>query len=965
MSNGANALALLARERENILLAELGAFFHNLGKLSLAFHAYQRCRAGKELALSRTADDLQFEAFNYQAIAGLVAEHITAPWVTLTTQDWQRLESSAEDWLEKATNRLLPESFRQRLQQRNIQLPPPLNDRNYAIGDFIEFQAYKWYSPQASGQRIRVIFPGGSKATELVDIAHDAASGTEKEGAISGLGLQYEQPLYRATVFGYETPIDEGEIELARENFLSVASTLSRTPILQSARKRFALGVGDTRRTINDVSLWDLSASTASFYKAAVARVVLDNQWVARGSFEWRLLHIRFDGLSFLERAPTISDLIGRRAALQAALDDVQHLLEVTYPLGNEVYRDENGSAFVMPALDGDDTDGNRLRDLIESHILEAWKQSELGRELRPQIHITKADQQAAILHEALATHPPAVSPFQDSLSDWWQGEAADVCTACGVRPQGWGAPNDNQKRKAQDRNVCYVCLERRGRRAQIWAQARHKTDNDRKPWERTIWLDEVASRNGRLALVVGKFDLTQWLNGDMVQTLLVVCDKANNTYEPKNPSFARLQRVWRTTQQFWQTVQDNDIPNVTGLNPQYRLAIAVNNGAELSRELGDYHAYEAEINGRRLSVVWDSQDRLLLTADNLLTWTTEGTESLINQLPEEMPLLEPGGYGQRRSGLQPAKIDKQRSEVFSVPYAPTIALLTEPNAFMALVPATSALPAATRIAQRYELEMSKVHNRLPLFLGLVFLDRRQPLFSALDAGRRLLKQELSPVKCTVTANQQRSCSDVLGHLKHPHFERWQEVKMGSACGEDLLWRVSTVMGDAKTADEWYPYVNVIRDADGKSPTSRQQFESNGQQWVHVSKVQNGDTIGFTPSRFTWLFLDTSARRFEAGKTVYPLEELGRITGLWQTLKSLAAENKFSESQLQAIVALLVAKRDSWGQNSAEYGQLAQTILHTEGLDTVTAEDLTSGRLQTTFELYHRILRQKLREETV
>lgn len=969
MSNGASGLALLAQEQRNILLAELGAFLHNLGKLSSAFLAYRRCQAREESGSSISTADQPYENFNYQAIAGLVAEYITSPSVTLTTQDWQRLESSANDWLHPATSNLLPENFRQLLQQRTIRLPAPLDDRNYAVGDFIEFQAFKWYRPQASGQRIQVIFSGGSKATELVEISHDAASGTEKEGATEGLGLQEQSPLYRATVFGYETRIDEQQIEAARQSIINSASALNRVNIWQVAREKFAIGVGDTRRTINDISLWDLSASTASFYKAAVARLILDSSWVPRTSFDWRLLHIGFDGLSFLGRTPTISDLLGRQAAFQTALDEVRELLEVTYPLGNEVYRDENGSVFVVPALDGDDAEGNRLRDLIESHILGTLRQSELDGELRPRIHITEADKQAGVLHKALEIPPPPVVPFQDSLSCWWQGEAADVCTACGLRPQGWGAPDVTQKHKAQTRNICYVCLKRRGARAKIWAQARHESGNERKPWEQTIWLDEAADENGRLALIVGKFDLTHWLDGDMIQTLLVVCDPNNSDpqrqYIPKNPSFARIQRVWRTTQQFWQNVQDEDIPAVVRRERQ-RLAIAVTNADQLREKLGPYHVYDAEINGRRLSLVWDNEKGHLLTADNFLAWTEDGAEALLSQLPAEIPLFEPGAYGQPRGELTPAKLDKAQSQVIPVPYASAINLLAQPASFMALVPATAALDAATKIAHRYELEMSKVRNRLPLFLGLVFFDRRQPLFSALDAGRRLLKSPLSTTQCTVTCSCPRSWQngDVAPvHLTHPHLAEWQEIKLATVDGDSLHWHASTVMGDGSTPDKWYPYVNVIGDIDGNPPSSRQQFghpQHTAQQWVHVSQVQNGDTVCFTPSQFTWLHLDTSARRFEAGEKVFPLEELGRITMLWKKLQNLATVNKLSESQLHAIVTLLITKGKSWGTSSDEYQQLAGAILHKEGLDTLTIEDLISGRLQAAFELYHRILKQKL-----
>lgn len=354
------------------------------------------------------------------------------------------------------------------------------------------------------------------------------------------------------------------------------------------------------------------------------------------------------------------------------------------------------------------------------------------------------------------------------------------------MRPQGWGAPTSWYREKAQQRNICYVCLERRGKRAQIWAQARHKTGHEHKPWERTIWLDEVADENGRLALIVGKFDLTDWLSGDMIQTLLVVCDPANNKYERKNPSFARIQRVWRTTQQFWQNVQNEDIPAVAR-REQQRLAIAVTNVDQLRQELGRYHVYDAEINGRRLSLVWDNESGHLLTADNLLAWTKDGAEALLSQLAPEISLFEPGGYGQRRGELTPAKLDKAQSQVIPVAYAPTIDLLTQPTSFMALVPATVALDVATKITHRYELEMSKVRNRLPLFLGLIFFDRRQPLFSALDAGRRLLKYSFSPIECTVTCSCARSRQNghtPPDHLDHPHFNKWQELELTTPEGE-------------------------------------------------------------------------------------------------------------------------------------------------------------------------------------
>ena len=620
----------------------------------------------------------------------------------------------------------------------------------------------------------------------------------------------------------------------------------------------------------------------------------------------------------------------------------------------------------MVPALTGDDAEGNRLRDLVEGLIIERLRQSGLGGELRPAVYITEADKQAAVLHKALEIPPPPVAPFQDSVACWWRGEPADICTVCGVRPQGWGAPNEYQKQKAQRRNVCYVCLERRGRRSQTWAQARHKTTSEgRSPWEQSIWLDEIADEHGRLAMIVGKFDLSQWLNGKMIRTLLVVCDPAQNTYESKNPSFARIQRIWRTTQVFWQTVASEDIPTV--VQPRRdRIAIAVKNIDEMQQHLGDYHAYQAEINGRRLAVVWDSEAKVLLTAENLLSWGRDSQE-LLESLPDRLLLYEPGGYEQRRGFLCHARIDRNQSQIFPDAYVPTMTLLTEPNAFMALIPASAALELAMKIKRRYELEMSKVCNRLPLFIGTIFFDRRQPLFSALDAGRRLLKVSFASKECKVIQNRicTRQNGDSLpSHLNHNHFQEWQEMVLKTDDAERFCWRVSTVMGDGSTPDDWYPYVHVLRDKTGNAPQNREKTFPHPEQpdghWVHVKKVSEGDTIAFTHSFFTWMYLDTSARRFEAGENIQYLEELERITATWQKLKELAANNKFSESQLQAIVTLLVTKESAWDSDPDAFRQLAEAVLHKEGLDDLAIEDLTSGRLVNTFDLYHRILKQKL-----
>lgn len=972
MYNGDKNLKALYKN-DNILQAEIGALLHNLGKLSKAFFSYQRHRAKKRLNLPITDEDSKYKNFNYQAIVGIVADFITNPGVNIQKSEWNSIIATAEDWLDIETNRLLPEGIRDIFKQNTIKFPKPLNDRNYSFGDFIEFQAYKWYDHKNSKKRITIIFPNGSKATELLEMSHNAASGVEKEGAIPGSGfeLQFKFSIFISSVFGYETPINEDDSEIARNKIIQALQSKKRSNILKTIMESFLLGVGDTQRPINDISLWDLSFATAAFFKAAIARTIIDITWMPRVLFEWRLLHIGFDGLAFLSQAPSIGDLLGRRAALQQALDEVQILLEEIYPLGNEVYRDENGSAFIMPALDGDDTAGSKLRNLIEGLILEKWQQSELKGELVPTIYLSAPNKQAIVLHEALdpRNNPPGlIRTYQESILRWWDnpGNISDVCTVCGVRPQGWSITDDQGKNMSKRHYVCGVCSQRREKRAEFWVKGRSSLGYERAYWERTIWLDEVADKNGRLALVVGKFGLQDWLNGEMVETLLAGCDPGRK-YISKNPSFARISRVWRTTQKFWQTVQEQDIPQILRKTGNYRLSIKVQDHPAIKDILTKNRAYEIKIGEKLLPAVWDEANHSLLTAGNLLLWEDKGAKALLKELPEKTLIYEPGGYGRQRTELCVAVIDKEESELITDGYCPTIPLLARPSSFMTLVPAQSALNVVLKIYHRYELEMSKVRNRLPFFLGLVFFDRRQTLFSVLDAGRRLLNSTLGQQKCTVVnvKDYHNSSSDLPPYLANPHFCKCRRVDLTSERGQLITWYVSTVMGDGDTEDYWYPYINVVHDQYGNLPTRHLQFSlENGQEhWVHASNLEKGDLIKFAPSYFTWVYMDTSARRFEVDAKKEVMEELTRLTEIWVKLKKLAHKGGITESQLHGIVTLLATKREIWGKDSWQYRQLVKTIISKEKLDLLTEDDFLSGCVEKTFDLYHRILKCKLREE--
>jgi hypothetical protein len=56
-----------------------------------------------------------------------------------------------------------------------------------------------------------------------------------------------------------------------------------------------------------------------------------------------------FDGSVFYNALPKIADVLGRKELVKKILDVIKDLLEVVIPIGNEIYRDENGSVFLVP----------------------------------------------------------------------------------------------------------------------------------------------------------------------------------------------------------------------------------------------------------------------------------------------------------------------------------------------------------------------------------------------------------------------------------------------------------------------------------------------------------------------------------------------------------------------------------------------------------------------------------------
>ncbi|MGB9880163.1 MAG: hypothetical protein ACPLRM_05305, partial [Anaerolineae bacterium] len=232
----------------------------------------------------------------------------------------------------------------------------------------------------------------------LLSRCDGADSGADK-GTTRSVGLPKEakQPFEKtfiATAFGNETlesRIGTNRIDLARqklsrrigEKLISFRDRpeQKRSRILRLAQVAYRCGLGETRRSANDVTLWDHSFSVATLYKASLAT------FLVRGSLDvdnlhWRLLRVNFDVLGLYAKAIKIADLLGYQDVVNRACESVKQLVEEEYPLGNEVYRDTTGIYFTFPDLDLPADLAQEIRRRVEA----------VEMELAPRIAVTVGD---------------------------------------------------------------------------------------------------------------------------------------------------------------------------------------------------------------------------------------------------------------------------------------------------------------------------------------------------------------------------------------------------------------------------------------------------------------------------------------------------------------------------------------------------------------------------------------------
>jgi CRISPR-associated Csx11 family protein len=276
-------------------------------------------------------------------------------------------------------------------------------------------------------------------------------------------------------------------------------------------RRAFLSTLAETRLPNNDVTLWDQSYVAAALFKSAVAGALLNSSfpWVdsqIKQKTRWRLLTVAMGTEHYEARAVKIGDWTGMQATLERFFEEVRRLIEVDLAAGSLLYRDSSAAVFSFP--------GEREDENVPAPWLSGWEEwlqeqideiaGRLDLETPPEVRLSQPTRSLVpMVRErekvSKSTAVPVHREWRISASEA-QGH---VCPVCGVR--GNGDPTSKGR-------PCAVCWARRHHRRDDWLSGRLGYD--------TIWFEEAADSNGRLAVLTLSLDLEPWLDGERVDSL-------------------------------------------------------------------------------------------------------------------------------------------------------------------------------------------------------------------------------------------------------------------------------------------------------------------------------------------------------------------------------------------------------------------------------------------------------------
>ncbi len=404
-----------------------------------------------------------------------------------------------------------------------------------------------------TGKRYKSYWPT-NWIEEIINLADDKDSSEDRK---KPLGKQDE---FLASVFGMENRFQKEMLDEKRKEFYNrlqkdvkklhrlKKSSLSledwkhfHVEIINYITEYFSYALAETRRAANDVTLFDHSFMTGSIAKSLVSKAILDStiqerfsqQIIRRNAIEvlenkdspkeekeiagktlekiqpldhfddecdLDLLLIRFNALDFLSQSQNLLDIRGRKELINEIKDEIKNLLEIDFPIGNCVYEDDESLCFLITPLNEDSF------GYLKGEITRIFNENTEGL-LLPIIERERNckffGRKLVELKNKYDKKKFQITEIPKWIEKWGKEVKRDVCILCGKMPQWNGREKDY---------LCKFCWELR-------YKTKPKMKEEKKIDDETIWIDEIADENGKIALIIGKFaPLDKWLSGEFLK---------------------------------------------------------------------------------------------------------------------------------------------------------------------------------------------------------------------------------------------------------------------------------------------------------------------------------------------------------------------------------------------------------------------------------------------------------------
>lgn len=385
-----------------------------------------------------------------------------------------------------------------------------------------------------------------------------------------------------------------------------------------------------------------------------------------------------------------------------------------------------------------------------------------------------------------------------------------------------------------------------------------------------------------------------------------------------------------------------DELPEELGLGPKGRAYV------EVDREPAGLHKHEsfddALVGEKRCDVVYEGANRrfwLVGEANEDKGWIGQELRLTRDDGKEHAP-LRIVGVGSKPKAYFPWRI-----------------ISRSPQMLLLLVPAGAAVEITRRLYCRYLKEFGKVYGRLPLSVANIFFPKHLPMFSVLDAARRIERafRELS--------------QDERGWITGALPREPQGLALTLGGGE---------------RDTQHPYVRTA--ADQKARPS--YFETIVGPVVHMDELGAGEPVLYRPNLYQCEMLGSSADRFQFHFNLESLKERPNPEDLWRATRQAdrpesgpvlldefesrmmplwgaLRRSGIADSSLRNLERTLTSRRHAWLGSDRQKARealdaLAQALCahyFDEGERAIVHNAIRDGFFFRTLNLYLRILKER------